>query len=172
MINRIENAMKALRGLPYFARCAMFALVAFLLTAFLETSDVFRRIDYDITDMHSRVLARKLSFEHVVVVDVDEESMTQLRPKIGSWPYDREIFALVTEYLLRAGAKGVAYDVLFAESRKGDDAFAAMLDERVTLAAAALPSAATSSNSSLTRRLRWFLRRFPQPTLRAWLRRA
>ncbi len=131
--------MKWLRVLPYFARSALFALLAFLLTAFLETSDVFRRVDYDLTDTHSRLLAPKVKFDQVVVVDVDEESMTQLRPKLGPWPYDREVYALVTDFLLRSGAKAVAYDVLFSDPRKGDEAFAAALDERVILAAAALP---------------------------------
>jgi signal transduction histidine kinase/ActR/RegA family two-component response regulator len=131
--------MNFLRRLPYFVRCAVFAAVALLLTAVLETSDVFRRIDYDIADTHSRLLAPKLTVEHVAVIDVDEESMTQLRPKLGSWPYDREVYALVTEYLLRAGALVVAYDVLFSDPRKGDDAFAQALDERVVLGAAALP---------------------------------
>jgi hypothetical protein len=41
-------------GSPYFARGVVFALIAFFLTAFLETSDVFRRIDYRVTDTHSR----------------------------------------------------------------------------------------------------------------------
>ncbi|MEQ1772728.1 MAG: CHASE2 domain-containing protein [Burkholderiales bacterium] len=139
MIETTENAIDQLRSLPYLVRSMVFAVLAFFLTAFVETSDVFRRIDYDMTDTHIRMLAPRIAFDHVVVVDVDEESMTQLRPKLGPWPYDREIYALVTEYLLRVGAKAVAYDVLFSDARKGDDAFAAALDERVTLAAAALP---------------------------------
>ncbi len=128
-----------LRKLPYFVRSAVFALMAFLLTALLETSDVFRRMDYDLTDTHSRLLAPKIHFDQVVVVDVDEESMTQLRPKLGPWPYDREVYALVTDFLLRSGAKAIAYDVLFSDPRKGDEVFAEALDERVILAAAALP---------------------------------
>lgn len=139
MIATVEKTAEHLRSLPYAMRCVVFALTAFLLTAFLETSDVFRSIDYDMADTHNRMLAPKILFEHVVVIDVDEESMTQLRPKLGPWPYDREVYALVTDYLLRAGAKAVAYDVLFSEGRKGDEAFAAVLDGRVTLAAAALP---------------------------------
>lgn len=127
-----------LRKLPYFVRSALFALMAFVLAAFLETSDVFRRVDYDLTDTHVRLLAPKVNFDQVVV-DVDEESMTQLRPKLGPWPYDREVYALVTGFFLRSGAKALAYDVLFSDSRKGDEAFVASLDESVIMAAAALP---------------------------------
>ena len=139
-MNKITfSPMAGLRRIGYYPRSVVFALLAVLLTTAFEYSDVFRRIDYDMSDMHMRAFAPTMTFENVVIVDVDEESMTRLRPTIGSWPYDREVYALVTDYLLRAGALAVAYDVLFSEARKGDDAFAAVLDERVVLAAAALP---------------------------------
>jgi CHASE2 domain-containing sensor protein len=70
---------------------------------------------------------------------VDEDSIAQLQPKLGAWPYDREVYALVTQWLKQAGVRAIAFDVLFAEQRKGDEAFAPTLDERVVLAAAALP---------------------------------
>lgn len=75
-----------LRKLPYFTRSAVFALFALGLTAFLEASDVFRRIDSDLTITNSCLLAPKIKFDHVVVTDVDEQSMTQLLTKLGSWP--------------------------------------------------------------------------------------
>ena len=75
-----------LRKLPYFTRSAVFALFALGLTAFLEASDVFRRIDSDLTITNSCLPAPKIKFDHVVVTDVDEQSMTQLLTKLGSWP--------------------------------------------------------------------------------------
>ena len=33
--------------------------------------------------------------------------MARLQPEIGAWPYNRDIYALVTPYLLNAGAKAV-----------------------------------------------------------------
>ncbi|HTE15082.1 MAG TPA: CHASE2 domain-containing protein, partial [Burkholderiales bacterium] len=102
-------------------------------------SDVFRQLDYNLHDTHSRFVAPKVDFDNVVVIDIDEDSITQLQPKLGAWPYDREVYALVTQWLKQVGVRAIAFDILFAEPRKGDAAFAATLDERVILAAAALP---------------------------------
>ncbi len=123
----------------YWQRALLFALAAFLITAVFETSDVFRRFDYDLSDAHRRLFAPDVKFDDVVVIDVDEDSLAQLQPKIGAWPYDRDIYALILQWLHRAGARAVAFDIVFSETRKGDEAFAQALDERAVLAAAALP---------------------------------
>ena len=131
MIGRIDSW-------PHWPRALLFALLAFLLTAIFETSDVFKQVDFDLTDTHSRLFARDMKFDNVVVIDVDEESAARLQPQLGAWPYDREVFALVTQWLKQTGVKAVAYDIVFAEARKGDAEFAATLDARVVLAAGEL----------------------------------
>lgn len=124
---------------PYLLRALLFALTAFLFTLALSSSDVFQRMELDLSDAHNRLIAPKVNFENVVVIDVDEESIIQLLPKIGAWPYDREIYALVVNWLKSTGVRAIGVDILFSEPRKGDDALAEALDERVVLAAAALP---------------------------------
>jgi signal transduction histidine kinase/CheY-like chemotaxis protein len=131
--------MARLEQWSYWQRALLFALVAFLLTVVFEYSDVFRQLDDDISDTHARWLAPKIRFDDIVVIDVDEESIAQLQPKLGAWPYDREVYALVTQWLKKTGVRAIGYDILFSEPRKGDDELAATLDERVVLAAAALP---------------------------------
>jgi signal transduction histidine kinase len=44
------------------------------------------------------------------------------------WPWDREVYALILERLVGAGAKVVAFDCLFPAPGPGDDAFRAALD--------------------------------------------
>ncbi len=123
---------------PYWALAALFALLACLITAGFASSDIFRRFEYDLSDSHRRLFAREVKFDNVVVIDVDEDSITKLQSKLGAWPYDREIYALITQWLMQAGVRGVGFDIVFAEPRKGDREFAAVLDERAVLAAAAL----------------------------------
>ena len=43
------------------------------------------------------------------------------------WPWDRQIYAMILERLVGAGAKVVAYDCLFPGAAPGDDAFRAAL---------------------------------------------
>ena len=68
MISRIESW-------TYLPRALLFALIAVLLTLALASSDVFRRIDFVLSDTHGRWFAPTVSFEDVVVIDVDEESL-------------------------------------------------------------------------------------------------
>lgn len=124
---------------PYWRRAVLFAFAAFLLTLVFEYSDVFRQFDYDLFDTHNRVFAPEVDFNDVAVIDVDEDSIAKLQPKLGAWPYDREVYALVAQWLKRVEVSVVAIDVLFAEPRKGDDALAPALDQSFVLAAAALP---------------------------------
>jgi signal transduction histidine kinase len=120
------------------SRAVAIALALAAATLLAQTG-LFQRVEWQLADAAGRLTAPRLDFEDVLVVDIDEESMSRLASQIGPWPYDREIFALVTGFLLEAGARAVAYDVLFAEARRGDDVLALALEPRVVLAAAALP---------------------------------
>ena len=64
------------------------------------------------------------SRNEVVVVGIDDASLQE----IGAWPWDRNIFAQLTKTLDDAGARVVAYDVLFFEPRTGDEALKQVLD--------------------------------------------
>ncbi len=61
----------------------------------------------------------------VRLVLLDQNSLDWgLRENGLSWPWPREVYGVITEYLKRAGAKSVAFDVLFTEPSKygvGDD---------------------------------------------------
>lgn len=47
----------------------------------------------------------------IVVVGIDDESLKEL----GAWPWDRKVFAELIEKLEQAGAKTIAFDVMFNE---------------------------------------------------------
>ena len=78
--------------------------------------------------------------QHVLVVDLDENSIQQLRGTLGSWPYTRDAYVPLVRYLLRAGAKAVAFNMLFADARSGDGELASLLGpaSRVVLGVAGL----------------------------------
>jgi signal transduction histidine kinase/CheY-like chemotaxis protein/HPt (histidine-containing phosphotransfer) domain-containing protein len=100
---------------------------------------LYARVQWWLEDAQQRLLAEPLAYEHIVVFDVDEESMQRLDGEIGAWPYARDVYARTARFLSAQGARAVAYDILFAEARPGDDEFARALDSRSVLAAAALP---------------------------------
>ena len=124
---------------PYPLRALLFALCGVLFALLFASSDVFRSVDFDLMDTHGRMFATDMKFDDVVAIDVDEETIAQLQPKWGPWPYDRAVYAQAVQWLQKSGVRAIGFDILFAEGRSGDDAFAAAIDERVVLAAAALP---------------------------------
>ncbi len=110
-----------------------------LLAALFSQGTLFARLAWWVDDSLQRRFAVELPLDRVVVVDVDEASLQRLQARLGAWPYPRDAYAQAHRYLVARGARAVAYDILFAEPRAGDGAFAAALDPRGVLAAAALP---------------------------------
>ena len=137
----------------YFWRCIILGTLGLTAAVLLALTPLGREIDLKLGDALLGLSAPEADFSEVVVIDVDEPSMARLQPEIGAWPYNRDIYALVTPYLLNAGAKAVAYDILFSESRSGDDAFANTLNARVVLASASLPFGGAAHDADYRERL-------------------
>ena len=112
---------------------------ALTLVGLFSQTTLYPRLAWWFEDSAQRILASPLPMDHVLVIDVDEESMRRLEPQYGAWPFSRDVYARATRFLAEHGARAIAFDILFSESRAGDDAFAKALDRRDVLAAAALP---------------------------------
>ena len=137
----------------YFWRCLVLGSLGVLAAALLALTPLARDIELKLEDSLLSLSAPEIDFSDVVVVDVDEPSMARLQSQIGAWPYNRDVYALVTPFLLKAGAKSLAYDILFSEARAGDDEFARTLSENVVLAAASLPFGGAAHDASYRERL-------------------
>jgi adenylate cyclase len=51
----------------------------------------------------------------IVLVEINESSVRGLAPVVGRWPWPRFVHAAVIDFLKQAGAKVIAYDVLFGD---------------------------------------------------------
>jgi len=113
---------------------------ALLLVGLFSQTTLYPRLDWWFEDSSQRLLSSPLPLDHVLVIDVDEESMRRLEPQLGAWPFSRDVYARTARFLADQGARAIAFDILFSESREGDALFAGALDRRAVLAAAALPN--------------------------------
>jgi signal transduction histidine kinase/CheY-like chemotaxis protein/HPt (histidine-containing phosphotransfer) domain-containing protein len=120
-------------------RALVVAAGGLLAAGLFSQTTLYPRLSWWAEDGLQRRLAAAVPMDRVVVVDVDEGSMQRLQPRLGAWPYTRDVYATTHRFLVASGARAVAYDILFAEARDGDAAFATALDARAVLAAAALP---------------------------------
>jgi diguanylate cyclase (GGDEF)-like protein len=121
----------------------LLSLLMLGIVAGLAYSDVLHRWDGWIYDWQIQSFSR-MPPEDVVIVAVDERSLTQL----GRWPWSRRIHAELLRNLSSYGAKAVAMNILFAEPDNtdpdGDDILAEAIRDngRVVLPVSyeALPS--------------------------------
>jgi signal transduction histidine kinase/CheY-like chemotaxis protein len=133
-----QDSVQSVAYLPWL-RALPAVAGGLLLAALFSQSALFARLSWWVDDALQRRFAVELPLHRVAVVDVDEASLQRLQSRLGAWPYPRDAYARAHRFLVASGARVVAYDILFAESRAGDEAFAAALDRRGVLAAAALP---------------------------------
>ncbi|HEY1131594.1 MAG TPA: CHASE2 domain-containing protein [Roseateles sp.] len=113
---------------------------ALLLWVLLTLTGAQPRIDRVLGDLLVRAAALPPGEATSVVVDIDDASLRALRQPLGEWPYSREVYALMLDYLGQAGARLVVIDVVLAGPREGDARLASTLaaGPPVVLAAAGL----------------------------------
>ena len=70
-------------------------------------------------DLRVRATARPSApSERVVLVSIDDDSVRRMAPLVGRWPWPRLAHATLIDFLARAPAKLVVYDVLFTEAER------------------------------------------------------
>jgi signal transduction histidine kinase/CheY-like chemotaxis protein len=101
---------------------------ALLLWALLSLTGAQPRIDRVLADLLVRAAAPRPSTQPgAVIVDIDDASLRALRQPLGEWPYSREVYALLLDYLAQAGARLVVVDIVLAGPRDGDARLATAL---------------------------------------------
>src|SRR5450759_1913633 len=88
------------------------ALIAALagLTPFVETIER-KTYDWRIQWTADPASARR----DIVLVAIDQSSLRNLEPLVGRWPWPRMVHATLLDFLARASARVIVYDVIFAE---------------------------------------------------------
>jgi signal transduction histidine kinase/CheY-like chemotaxis protein len=131
---------------PIFAGLAVAATVG--------TTPVARQLDRWLGDLAAGLVAPTLADADggSIVFDVDDRTLSELTPLAGSWPYGRDVWAHVVDYLRVHGARSIVLDVLFAEPRAGDAQLSAALDRApgTVVAAATVPFALTADTATAT----------------------
>jgi len=72
----------------------------------------FRTYDWRL----SHTARPETALQNIALVEIDEASIRSLEPNAGRWPWPRIVHAELFDYLSRAPAKVIAYDVDFAEA--------------------------------------------------------
>jgi adenylate cyclase len=90
--------------------------VAALIALGLGRTSLFTTIELLSYDWRTRQTAQPASpSDDIVLVSIGDDSIRRLAPIIGRWPWPRLIHGMLIDYLSRAPAKAIVYDVLFTE---------------------------------------------------------
>jgi signal transduction histidine kinase len=115
-------------------------LLALVLSILLAMTGFYGRTQHLIDDGIQLRWGEIADFSDIVIIDIDESSMQALSSQLGTWPYERYVYGSLLEYLRQTGANKVVFDILFSETRAGDDEFLQQihLTEQTHLAAVLL----------------------------------
>ena len=127
----------------------LLALSAIVVIALVAVSPLFDRIDGQAFDLLSTTKAKTPDRPGALIVAIDEPSFSAIGRQ---WPWSRDLHARLLTSLRKAGAKAVAFDIVFAEpSDPAADASLAMTAGPDTLFAADETQIETLQGSTLTR---------------------
>ena len=99
--------------------CAIGAASAALAWAAGQTA-FFKTVELKTYDYRVRMTADPASARRdIVLVSIDDSSIRRLEPNVGRWPWPRVVHSSLIDYLARAPAKVIVYDVLFTERQQG-----------------------------------------------------
>jgi adenylate cyclase len=104
-------------------KVAIVGLSIFVLVLIGDFLGVFHSFDTGLFDLQTRVWRRdKAMPQDVVLILIDEASLSAMEPISGRWPWRRDIFADVIDFLTASGARKIVFDILFTESSSADAA--------------------------------------------------
>ncbi len=94
----------------------LLALTASLLVSGIFLLGGFNTLEWQIDDAKTKLIrGDSKANPDVVVLLVDEASLSTLEPIVGRWPWPRSVWADVLEFMTMGGAQSVAFDILFTE---------------------------------------------------------
>src|SRR5688500_11840079 len=94
---------------------------AWALAFWLGRLDVFK--DQELSTYDLRLVAAQRGglakgnavIDRIAIIEIDETSLRLLEPTFGRWPWPRVVHSAVVDFLSKAKAKVITYDVLFVD---------------------------------------------------------
>ena len=91
-------------------------VIAALLAGAFGSLAFVRNIELTTYDLRVAATARPVApADRIALVLIDDYSIRRMEPLVGRWPWPRLVHATVIDYLAAAGARVIAYDIVFAE---------------------------------------------------------
>ncbi|MGE3274840.1 MAG: CHASE2 domain-containing protein [Vicinamibacterales bacterium] len=92
-------------------------LASAVLAGLAGQAPLARTIELKTYDLRARATATPdATRDDIVLVSITDDSLRRLEPLVGRWPWPRLVHGMIVDFLARAPARLVVYDVLFTEA--------------------------------------------------------
>lgn len=100
-----------------FLRCFIISVIIFVLSISLHFTKVFNFFENKTYDLRMSELAKnKNPCDDIYFIKVDQESIDWASETYGwSWPWPREAYGRIIEFVSAGNAKSIAFDIVFSE---------------------------------------------------------
>lgn len=98
----------------YLYLAALFTVFALLDTAFLHITSEIRTVTFDAMVRYR--LAPPKPDPDIVIVDIDEASLSAMSKQYGRWPWPRQVLGEFVEQVEKQHPKAVIFDILFSDA--------------------------------------------------------
>ncbi|MBI5641287.1 MAG: adenylate/guanylate cyclase domain-containing protein [Nitrospirae bacterium] len=95
------------------AKIVILSLVSFAISLIVFASGSLRGFELKAYDLFSRKLNPSYTSNDIIIIKIDQESLDRLHEQGINWPWPRQVYAPIIEYLSEADA--VFMDILFLE---------------------------------------------------------
>jgi adenylate cyclase len=97
----------------------LLSLVAAGLAGAIANLSFFQTLELKTLDYRFRLQAgTSTASRDIVVVEIDDASIKFLEPEVGRWPWPRNVYAVLIDYMRQADARLVVFDLLLTEADK------------------------------------------------------
>jgi adenylate cyclase len=112
----MSSPKRASKRLKLITHGALLALLVFVAVSLVFHLGGWRALEWLADDFKTQQLrSDKVADDQIVVLLVDESSLSAMDPVVGRWPWPRSVWADVLEYLSMGGAQSAVFDILFTE---------------------------------------------------------
>ena len=108
-------------------KLALTLALALGVAALIASTPFYKNLYADLADWNHQLLAQNQAFTGLTLIDADQDSLDILAPSYGTWPYGRDVFAMLITYLRQAGARAVVIAPWLELERQDGDALEAVL---------------------------------------------
>ena len=127
-MGRFKIKGKLLRG-------AVVGLASFLLVLLLHELQIFKPLEWSSWDLRLKLFSKPSEADKdIVIFLIDQYSLDVYEKQQGlPWPWPREFYSYLVNYLHQGGAKAICFDLIFSESSlygmSDDRVFASSIDK-------------------------------------------